>query len=62
MGFFELLLVDRGGRVHHEVDAGAVFGEGDDISDVVLIFENHENTIEPWGAAGVRRSTKLEGV
>ena len=38
VGFFELNGVDFGWRVHHEVDAGAIFGEGDDVADVVGIF------------------------
>ena len=45
MGFFELGLVDFGGGVHHKVDAGAVFREGNDVSDIVLVFENHKDAI-----------------
>ncbi len=35
MEFVELGLVDRGRGIHHEIDTVAVFGEGDDIANVV---------------------------
>ena len=62
MGFVELGLVDGGRGVHHEVDAGTVFGEGDNVADVFCIFKNHENTVDAEGAASVRRGAKLKGV
>ena len=53
-------IVDYGWGIHHEVDAGAVFGEGDDVANVVDGFKDHEDTIETGGAAGVWGSTILE--
>ena len=38
VGFFELDGVDGGRGVHHEVDAGTVLGEGDNVADVVNAF------------------------
>ena len=36
--FGELDLIDGGRGVHHEVDARAVLGEGDDVADVFGVF------------------------
>ena len=45
MGFFELDGVNFGRGVHHEIDTGAVLGEGNDIADIVGIFEDHEDAV-----------------
>ena len=37
MEVVELVVVDDGGGGHHEVDAGAVFWEGDDVADVFVV-------------------------
>ena len=45
VGFVELDLVDFGWGVHHEVYAIAVLWEGDDIANVVFVFQNHEDAV-----------------
>lgn len=62
MSFVELDLIYCGRRIHHKIYAGAIFGEGDNVADVVNAFQNHEDAVEARGAAGVRGGAKFEGV
>jgi len=60
--FVELLLGDGGGRVHHEVAAGVVLGEGDHVADGVVAAEDADPAVEAEGRAGVRGGAIAEGV
>src|SRR5215469_211806 len=51
----ELVAVDFGRRVGHEVLGGGGFGEGDDFADRFFAGEKHDDAVDPKGDATVRR-------
>ena len=59
--FLELLHRHLGGGGHHEVLGGLVHREGDHFADVLLVAQDHHQTIEARGDASVRRRAVLEG-
>ena len=58
----ELLEVDFGGAVRHEVGAFVIFGEGDDFADAVFAADEHGDAVEAEGEAAVGRGAEAEGV
>src|SRR5438128_12441225 len=46
MQLSERLLVDRARRVHHGVVAAAGLGEGDDLADIVVVGQEHEQAVD----------------
>src|SRR5579883_1414906 len=54
MKLTQLFLIDRGGCVHEEVEGALGFGEGDDLTNALLIGAEHDQAIEAQGDSAVR--------
>lgn len=61
MQLFELDIVDCGWGRHHGVFGFAGFWEGVDFADIVLVFEDHHESVHTDSESSVRRDSVLEG-
>src|SRR5690606_41035355 len=55
----ELLRLDRGGCLEHDVDAALVLRESDDVADALLAGEDHDRAVDAEGDTAVRRRAVL---
>src|SRR5205814_408605 len=60
--FVELLLLHWCRAVHQRVVAAAHLREGDDLADVLVVGQKHNEPVEAGRDASVRRRAELEGV
>src|ERR1700738_862587 len=62
MQFAQLLRRQLGRRIHHQVDRLLIHREGDDLADVGLVGQQHDDTIDAGRGAAVWRSAITKGV
>src|SRR5436309_3375094 len=60
--FIELLCLNGGGRVAHEIDGAGRLGEGDDLADIRLPRHQRHDAIESQRNSAVRRRAVIERV
>jgi len=52
----------RSGGAHHQVFGLLVHGEEDDFADVGLVGQQHDDAVDAWRGAAVRRGAVAESV